>query len=292
MRCDIIYIGDMLEQSFGALSPKIKAEFYRGPDPSQRLDFFLQGRAPKGLIEFGAVYINRKRIIDPAFEVSSGDVIRVHLNPKRYFLDKGEILSRVIFENDHYIVVDKPSGLPMHPTLDNLYENLLCAFSFPAYVTHRLDVPTSGLVAVAKSKEYQRLFNQLIMERKVQKIYEATVLKELPLGEVVHYMENTVKAPKRFALQPGQGQERGWLECRMDILGCEKGSQGRFKVTIELKTGRTHQIRGQLALLGAPILGDQMYGGCANPQFCLRSCSLLFTCPMEKKEKRYQLTFG
>src|SRR4029079_6682078 len=122
------------------------------------------------------------RALDPGVFVEIGAVVRIHLEPKRYSVDREDLRRRIVFENENFVVVDKPSGLPMHPTLDNLRENLLWAFENRYFLTHRLDVPTSGLVVLAKTKKYQSLFNTLISERKVRKLYEALTHKPVAEG--------------------------------------------------------------------------------------------------------------
>jgi len=269
----------------GKLSPQKPYCYFKGPSERQSLELFLGGKVLPWLIEFGAVYVNHKRVVDPAFNVDPEDVIRVHTNPKRYNLDKEKIRSQITFQNEHFLVVNKPSGLPVHPTLDNLYENLLCAFEFPVYVTHRLDVPTSGLVVVAKTKMYQAVFNKLLLERKVSKVYEAQVEKFVAPGEYIHYMQKTVTAPKSFS-----HSDNGGLECRLIVHSCDKKENNTFKLIIELLTGRTHQIRGQLALEGAPIIGDEMYGGQPAVLFGLKATTLSFKCPFSGEQK-YDLHF-
>jgi len=280
----------MKAQAFGTLTPPKPYEFFRGPLLNQPLEIFLAEKSLSSLIEFGAVYVNHSRVIDPRVIIGSEDVIRVHLKPKRYSLDKEKVQARIIFENDNFIVVDKPSGLPMHPTLDNLYENLLYAFEVPVYVTHRLDVPTSGLVVVAKTKKYQSLFNKLLSERRLRKCYEALVERPVKLGELVHFMKSTVAAPKIFALQPDVESGSTWLECRLIVQSCLENGEGKFKLEIELLTGRTHQIRGQLALEGAPILGDEMYGGKPHSHFGLCATALSFVCPIQGSDMSFKLT--
>jgi 23S rRNA pseudouridine1911/1915/1917 synthase len=273
---------------YGRLSPKEPALFLKGPERPTPLQTYLtdslDGDSP-WLIGFGAVYVNQKRVISGECVVSKDDIIRVHLRPKRYELNKAEIKNRIIAETADFIVVDKPSGLPMHPTLDNLRENLLYAFDSPVFVTHRLDVPTSGLVLVAKTKEFQRAFNKIIFERKLRKLYQATVVRPLPLGELLHYMEPSVKAPKVLSLE---GKE-GWFECRLKIWSLEKRGEF-FEALIELFTGRTHQIRSQLAFVGSPIMGDEMYGGIAHRVFGLRACELSFRCPFSQEDRSFKLT--
>src|SRR4051812_15571180 len=111
-------------QDFGALSPPKRYEHLQGPLTSQTLKDFV-GPAKEHLISFGAVYVNKDRILDPNFEVQSVDIIRIHLEPKRYQVSQADLQERVIFENENFLILNKPSGLPMHPTLDNYYENLV-----------------------------------------------------------------------------------------------------------------------------------------------------------------------
>lgn len=272
------------ETDWGKASVKKPYEFFKGPDSSGTLGEFLKDRVTQAqwLIRFGAVYVNSKRGIDEMQEISNADIIRVHTSPKRYDLDRDDLRARVVYENNDYLIIDKPSGLPMHPTLDNLYENLISGFDRQLYVTHRLDVPTSGLVLVAKTKQYQTAFNQIILERKVKKLYEACVTGEVGVGELVHYMKKTVSAPKIVVKEKPDDMSE-WQECRLFIHTIIQN-----RLSIELLTGRTHQIRAQLAFEGAPILGDEMYGGSKSPFFGLRSTSLSFKCPLTGDFKSFQ----
>jgi 23S rRNA pseudouridine1911/1915/1917 synthase len=269
----------------GKLTPKRHTHIY-GPKTPETLENHLAATITeysqdyfRWLIEFGAVYVNHKRQTLRTTPVHAEDVIRVHFSPKRYPLDRQDLKARIIHENDEFIIVDKPSGLPMHPTLDNLAENLIAGFATQLFVTHRLDVPTSGLVLLAKTKEYQKLFNQLLTDRKVSKLYVASVEKNIPPQEVVHYMLDSVRAPKEVFLTPPVGTKS--FECRLILRSTKKISNNNYELEIQLLTGRTHQIRAQLSALGAPILGDEMYGGSPATTFGLRAVSLSFVCPLK-----------
>ncbi len=250
------------------------------------------GARAQWLISFGAVYLNHIRQTDGSVPVIPTDIIRVHLDPKRYGVNRDDIRNRIVFENEDFVVVDKPSGLPMHPTLDNLQENLISAFDFKAYVTHRLDVPTSGLVVIAKTKTYQTLFNNLVARRELKKIYQAFVKTPPPrLGIWRHYMKVTDRAPKEVlgVEEVPEGDHENYDECLLEILSTvpyrstkEMDGTGHL-LTIELLTGRTHQIRAQLSKIGSPILGDELYGGTPAREFGLHAAKIQFICPKSLK---------
>jgi 23S rRNA pseudouridine1911/1915/1917 synthase len=230
------------------------------------------------LLNFGAIYLENKRITQNT-DLKLNDYLRIHTRPRSF--NRKVIWSEQIFwQNEDFIVVDKPSGIPCHSTVDNLYENvqaqLEATLARPIFLTHRLDVPTSGLLVYGKTTKTQSDFNRALNQSEVSKIYEAIV--ELPaefpsklpaeqatdsayekilppLGTQVHYMEPSPRAPKKVH----NHQAPGYLRCELIILDAEKiGNQAHVK--IELKTGRTHQIRTQLSHLGFPIVGDTQYG--------------------------------
>jgi 23S rRNA pseudouridine1911/1915/1917 synthase len=245
------------------------------------------------LIEFGAVYIDSDRILNPVAGVKDGQIIRVHLEPKRYFVDSDLLLKKIVFENRDFLVADKPSGLPMHATLDNFYENLITGLSKATntqlYITHRLDVPTSGLVVLAKSPKAQTAFNKIISDRSLTKTYEAFVASPITLGLKQHWMRSSPKAPKEIADSPaGDGK---WDECLLEIIDCQETDRAIlgqtkkvYKLKIKLLTGRTHQIRAQLAFEMNPIIGDEMYGGTPSDWFGLVAKELAFQCPLTLEE--------
>ena len=208
------------------------------------------------LAEFGAVYLNDSRIYADC-EIKDQDYLRIHTDPRRF--PRISLLDRVILETDELLIVNKPAGLPCHPTVDNLKENLwfdlqnqLKQTFFP---THRLDVPTSGLLVLTKTAEAQIEFQNLLKEKKVNKIYQALVNSPGPdLGLHEHFMEKTRYAPKTVS----DRQRPNTQVCQLKILKKEVLDQ-HTRLEIELITGRTHQIRAQLAYLGFPIIGDSMY---------------------------------
>lgn len=154
----------------------------------------------------------------------------------------------------------------------------------------RLDTETSGLLVVASKKEFSSYMSKLLDKKTtmyiagidkeemlvVRKKYKCLVhagnnemrkmLKERKNEVITHYMDANSSAPRTFSTQTSLDGK--WLECKMrlidiqelDSMSNELNSDTYFQVEIELLTGRTHQIRGQMAALGHPLLGDPLYG--------------------------------
>jgi 23S rRNA pseudouridine1911/1915/1917 synthase len=211
------------------------------------------------LLKIGAVYINNLRQIEN-LEIKENSLFRVHTKPRRYNCNLNW-KARIVFENQDFIILNKPSGLPSHPSVDNIIENSLTqlssAINNPLYITHRLDTLTSGLIVYAKNSEFVRHFNLQIQNRTVEKKYVALVERTHALPEkLIHYMEPSPRAPKKLS----DIFTEGWAFCELDVIEQKKINAELMWIKINLLTGRTHQIRSQLAKLGAPILGDVLYG--------------------------------
>lgn len=206
--------------------------------------------------EFGGIYLNDSRVFNGC-EIKNEDYLRIHTDPRRY--PRLSLLDRVIFENEDILIINKPAGLPCHPTVDNLKENLWLdlqsQLKMALFPTHRLDVPTSGLIVFTKNYEAQVKFQNLLKEKKVDKVYQAVVAAPGPeLGMHEHYMEKTRYAPKTVM----DVHRPNTQVCQLKILNKEIQND-KARLEIELITGRTHQIRAQLSFLGFPILGDSLY---------------------------------
>lgn len=212
-------------------------------------------------LRYGSVYVDGVRVRKDQ-DLRDDQLIRLHTRRKSYVAQDLDLKSKVIFSNEHFLVIDKPAGLPTHPTLDNYLENakvmLESQLGKNVFVTHRLDVATSGLLVLALTKEAQAQINKGFAKRKVRKFYRALVERPVTTGLIEHFMDPDSRIPKLMAHEPADG----WLDCRMEILSCVPTTTG-YRLEIELLTGRTHQIRAQLRLLNAPIRGDGAYGSTA-----------------------------
>lgn len=239
------------------------------------------GRSPaelKVLLDLGAVYLNSERLSSET-DLKSNDIVRIHTEPKRYHLPAGSPDHLIVYESEQYVVLNKPSGIPVHPTLDNQIENCVSWLSRARgtafRVTNRIDVGTEGLIAFAKNERAQRIFMTQIQNNRIEKSYSAVCNGPLMVGQLEHWMEPSAYAPKTLSDVPSPE----WKHCRSEIVGTS--DCGKFtECLLRLLTGRTHQLRAQLAAVKAPILGDKMYGSTVrfhNPRsWALRSNGLTF----------------
>lgn len=248
------------------------------------------------LISMGAVYKNRLRMVGDEV-LSAGDLIRCHTRPRRFVSEmKGD--KHILFENNDFMIVDKPAGLPCQASLDNRIENVLYILSQctqqKLLITHRLDVGTEGLLVIAKNQVFQRNFNHQLETRQVVKIYQALTLGA-PLfpGKISHWMLSHPRAPKILKPIEEDNRTKGtdnrgsiankdkrgiewhqWKHCELEILNWESIPAHHILplpeqtnhdplnlYRLQLHTGRTHQIRAQLSFMNNPIIGDTLYGG-------------------------------
>lgn len=238
----------------------------------------LHPTATELLLKLGAIYIgNQRQLLDAP--ISENKLFRVHSKPRRYNTDLNWT-SLIVYENSDFVVVNKPSGLPSHPSVDNTLENSLTqtslALNRPLLITHRLDTLTAGLIVYGKNTEFVKSFNVQLQARNIEKKYVALVENSATLPDrLIHYMEPSPRAPKKISASFVEG----WAFCELEILNQKKNSPALSWLKINLLTGRTHQIRSQLANLNSPILGDTLYGAKMNylPEaIALRACELEF----------------
>lgn len=159
----------------------------------------------------------------------------------------------IIWEDSHFVVVHKPSGMPTTPTANGVAS---LASLFPgSHTVHRLDQRVSGLVLLAKNRESMTRATQMFQQGQIQKTYHAMV-QQLPesQGTLIHWIKQD-KNKAKLKNSPQDGYLRA--ELQYSVLA----SSSRYHVLeIQLKTGRFHQIRAQLSAVHAPIVGDIKYG--------------------------------
>lgn len=235
----------------------------------------------KLLLKLGAIYVNNERQSKDKF-IAENSSFRVHTNPRRFSCDHNW-KSLIVFENDFFLVLNKPSGIPSHPAVDNVIENALTQTSlargYPLFVTHRLDTLTSGLIVFGKKQSFVTNFNIQMQKRLVKKHYAAIVESDKVFPErLTHYMDPAAGTPKKLS----DVAVAGWAVCELEILAQKKQSATPHLTWLKLNllTGKTHQIRTQLSHLQAPIVGDTLYGSLQPFQknaIALRSCKIEFT---------------
>jgi Pseudouridylate synthases, 23S RNA-specific len=202
----------------------------------------------------------------------------------------------VVYEDNHIIVVNKaPSEIVQGdktgdiPLSELVKEYLKEKYQKPGNVflgvTHRLDRPVSGLIIFAKTGKALSRMNDLFRTGDVKKRYWAIVKNapEQTEGELVHYLVKNEKQNKSYAYtKEVPHSKKAILDYKLIAH-----SDNYYLLEIDLKTGRHHQIRCQLAKMGSPIKGDLKYGfPRSNPDgsICLHARKISFTHPVTKAQ--------
>jgi len=226
---------------------------------------------------------------------------------------------------EDFVVVNKPAGMPVHPTKDNLIENVQhCLSKFlgqKLLVSSRLDVPTCGIVIYPKNAAFLQHFNQQLEYRLARKIYRAYCFGSAAAarlkGNVTlrHFLRTGTSPHLRVAsrVQHLDAVEAiTHIQSANDVAGLIDSSAGTLlrtadciipargqlvaevrELVIELITGRTHQIRAVLSAEHCPIIGDTQYSDSRSPQqwardpsaIALQSASLAFS---DSRGKRFE----
>ena len=236
-----------------------------------RLDRFLAGpagsrAAGQAMIDAGRVRVNG-RVRPKSYLVRSGDLVQARgaVEPDAERSPPDEALGVTIaYVDDHLVIVDKPSGMVVHPARGHRTGTLAQALSGQAAggeegragIVHRLDRDTSGLLVVARSEPAHRALKSLLSSRQLTREYAALVDGHPPSRT------GTIDAPI--------GRDRrDRLRMSLDT-DTPRAATTHFEVQqrlpkaslldVRLQTGRTHQIRVHLAAIGHPVSGDPLYG--------------------------------
>ncbi len=269
-------------------SPALSLRFLANElDAGTRLDSFLAERIEgwsrsrlQRLIDGEDVLVNDAKV-KSSYKVREGDDIEIELTelPVAKF-EPEDIPLDLVFEDEHLAVINKPAGMVVHPgagvqsgTLANAIAwhfefqipdskrdtrseiwNLESKMSDRVGIVHRLDKDTSGLIVVAKSDEVHEALSEQFRERKVYKSYIALVhgateknsgTIEAPIGRNKHNrLRMKVATHGRSAVSLWKVRERFTKFTLLDV---------------EIKTGRTHQIRVHMAYINHPVVGDEIY---------------------------------
>ena len=201
----------------------------------------------------------------------------------------------VVYEDNHIIVVnktaseivqaDKTGDTPLSETVKQyLKEKYQKPGNVFLGVTHRLDRPVSGLVIFARTSKALTRLNEMFRSGEVKKTYWAVVKNapKEPENELVYYLVRNEKQNKSFAYDKEvPNSKKAILDYR--LIG---HSENYYLLEVDLKTGRHHQIRCQLAKMGCPIKGDLKYGAPrSNPDgsICLHARKVRFIHPVSKE---------
>lgn len=201
----------------------------------------------------------------------------------------------IFYEDNHLLAINKPAGtlVQVDQTGDASLEMLIKQYIKERYnkpgevflgVIHRIDRPVSGLVLMARTSKALERMNKSFKDREVQKTYLA-VVRNKPAseeGKLVHWLtRDTTKGITKAHTKEVNASQRAELSYKLlaDV-------DGFYLLEVKPITGRTHQIRVQLASMNCPIVGDNKYGyprANKDRSICLHSYKLTFNHPVTKE---------
>lgn len=245
-----------------------------------RVDKFLVARLEKSsrnrvqqAAEAGCILVNGKAV-KSNYRVKPFDVVSIVMDRPRYELEiiAEDIPLDIVYEDDYLLVVNKPSGLVVHPGHGNYHGTLVNALAYhfkdnPDYdvndlrmgLVHRIDKDTSGLLVVAKTPNAKTALGKQFFNKTTKREYVAVVWGN--------------PSPANGRIEGNIGRS---LKDRLQMAVFPDGSNGKHAVThyetienfgyvsvvkCRLETGRTHQIRVHMRHIGHPLLNDVRYGG-------------------------------
>ncbi len=240
-----------------------------------RLDVFLAEQTGlsrsrvKNLIAGGYSEIVGGKKPKPSYPVETGDIIRItlHSTEEPDFASENIPLD-IVYEDSHLLVVNKPTGMVVHPGRGNLSGTLAAGLLYHCTslngvgeklrpgIVHRIDMNTSGLLVVALTNDMHGKLSDMIRRHEIGRIYAAIVWG--------HPAEDDGKIDAPLGRHPSKGTLQAVVPdgrravTHYTVTGCYDFLS---KLRITLDTGRTHQIRVHLAHIGHHVFGDPQYGG-------------------------------
>ncbi|MDD6879732.1 MAG: RluA family pseudouridine synthase [bacterium] len=269
---------------------------------NERLDKYLTEKLDKSrsqvqkIIKNGNVLKNGKSL-NNNYLVNYGDELDVILQENELsYIKPFDIPLNIVYEDEYLLVINKQSGLVVHPApghvSDTLVNALVNKFKLSNHnirpgIVHRIDKDTSGLLLVAKTDEIHDALALMIKNKEVERIYYALV------EGVIKHDTGTIDAPI------GRDSKNRQKMAVTDING--KNAITHFRVLkrfnnntlveCKLETGRTHQIRVHFNYIGYPIVGDPVYGKRGNNDSFgqyLHSKSIRFVHPITKEDLYFE----
>ena len=246
-----------------------------------RIDYYLSKKFEKlsrskikNLILKSLLKINGITIIDPSKKVCAGDNISFKIeNEIKYSLKPYDYKLDIIFEDEELIVLNKKSGISIHPgagNYDNTIVNALISYNgnklsnigekFRPGIVHRIDKDTSGLIVIAKTNMSHEILSKQFKNHTVDRIYTTLVWGKLRprSGRIENLIRRSSKNRQLMEVGVSRGKKAITNYKTIEVFENEKIPTFSL-VECKLETGRTHQIRVHLSDKGNNILGDKHY---------------------------------
>ena len=256
-------------------------------DAGQRVDKFILKtfpKLPKSLmfkeIRKKNIKVNRKRT-DASAVLNEGDVIELYLKDdvleekvKHYDFTNASKKLDILYEDESIILLDKKVGLLCHPDGNEYVDTLISrvkrylyekgewnpedSSTFSPSLANRIDRNTGGIVIAAKNAEALRILNEKIKSRDIEKYYLTVVHGKMEKGSntLMAFLTKDTRKNK-VTVSEKETENSKKIVTKYTVLDYQNGNS---LLEIDLKTGRTHQIRAHMAYIGHPLLNDGKYG--------------------------------